>query len=275
MTIAIPAPPMRLRGVRFDLSWPVLIGIVVILCVLIVLPLSWLVAYSLTDRTGAFTLANFSCPGVRPGVRRAVRDDADHRRRRQRRLLRRGGADGLAGGAHRPAADRLRAHAGDGVLRDAAVSRRRRLGAAGGAQFAACSTRLYRAATGAEMDAYLFNIYSLPGLIFVISCYTFPYVFVLVANALDRIPGDLEDASVHARRPHLDDGAAHHHPAGAAGARRRRPGRLPAGDDAVRLAGDPGAAGRLPHHDHQDLEPVPVSAQAGAGRRRRRCRCWC
>ena len=30
---------------------------------------------------------------------------------------------------------------------------------------------------------------------FVISCYTFPYVFVLVANALDRTPGDLEDAS--------------------------------------------------------------------------------
>src|SRR5262249_7984008 len=29
----------------------------------------------------------------------------------------------------------------------------------------------------------------------VISCYTFPYVFVLVANSLDRIPGELEDAS--------------------------------------------------------------------------------
>ena len=55
--------------------------------------------------------------------------------------------------------------------------------------------KLFRAATGAEPDEYLFNIYSLPGLIFVISCYTFPYVFVLVANALDRIPGDLEDAS--------------------------------------------------------------------------------
>jgi iron(III) transport system permease protein len=55
--------------------------------------------------------------------------------------------------------------------------------------------KAYRALSGAEMDAYLFNIYSLPGLIFVISCYTFPYVFVLVANALDRIPGDLEDAS--------------------------------------------------------------------------------
>src|SRR5262249_49866746 len=55
--------------------------------------------------------------------------------------------------------------------------------------------KIFRAATGSESDEYLFNIYSLPGLIFVISCYTFPYVFVLVANALDRIPGDLEDAS--------------------------------------------------------------------------------
>ena len=49
--------------------------------------------------------------------------------------------------------------------------------------------------TGAPQDEQLFNIYSLGGLIFVISCYTFPYVFVLLANALDRIPGDLEDAS--------------------------------------------------------------------------------
>src|SRR5262249_52915803 len=53
----------------------------------------------------------------------------------------------------------------------------------------------YRALTGAPQDEYLFNIYSLAGLIFVISCYTFPYVFVLVANSLDRIPGELEDAS--------------------------------------------------------------------------------
>ena len=55
--------------------------------------------------------------------------------------------------------------------------------------------QLYRAATGAGPDVVLFDIYTLTGLIFVISCYTFPYVFVLVANALDRIPGDLEDAS--------------------------------------------------------------------------------
>src|SRR5437868_2830903 len=55
--------------------------------------------------------------------------------------------------------------------------------------------KAWRSLTGAEMGDYLLNIYTLPGLIFVISCYTFPYVFVLVANTLDRIPGDLEDAS--------------------------------------------------------------------------------
>ena len=118
--------------------------------------------------------------------------------------------------------------------------------------------KLYRFVTGAEMGEHLFNIYTLTGLIFVISCYTFPYVFVLVANALDRIPGDLEDASsmlgggtwTTARRITI--------PLALAGAARRRADRVPAGDDAVRLAGDPGAAGRLPHHDDQDLEPVPV-----------------
>src|SRR5439155_14479984 len=55
--------------------------------------------------------------------------------------------------------------------------------------------QLYRAISAAEADEHLLDIYSLPGLIFVLSCYTFPYVFVLVANALERIPGDLEDAS--------------------------------------------------------------------------------
>jgi len=55
--------------------------------------------------------------------------------------------------------------------------------------------QLYRFLTAAESDSYLFNIYSMPGIIFVISCYTFPFVFVLVANALDTMPGELEDAS--------------------------------------------------------------------------------
>ena len=118
------------------------------------------------------------------------------------------------------------------------------------------------------MDQYLFNIYTLPGLIFVISCYTFPYVFVLIANSLDRMPGDLEDASsilggrawTTARRITIPLAL----PALLGGRYRG----LPAGHDVIRLASDPGAAGRLPYDDDQDLEPVPVSAQAGAGRGR-------
>src|SRR5262245_11263319 len=55
--------------------------------------------------------------------------------------------------------------------------------------------QLYRYLARADSDVFLFNIYSLTGVIFVISCYTFPFVFVLVANALDNMPGELEDAS--------------------------------------------------------------------------------
>lgn len=53
----------------------------------------------------------------------------------------------------------------------------------------------FREVTGAPRSDHLINIYTMEGLIFVISCYTFPYVFTLVANGLDRVPSDLEDAS--------------------------------------------------------------------------------
>jgi iron(III) transport system permease protein len=53
----------------------------------------------------------------------------------------------------------------------------------------------YRSLFGLDATRYLFNIYSFEGLVFAIACYTFPYVFTLVANALERVPSDLEDAS--------------------------------------------------------------------------------
>jgi iron(III) transport system permease protein len=46
-----------------------------------------------------------------------------------------------------------------------------------------------------QRQTILFDIYTVEGVTFAIACYAFPYVFVLVANALDRIPADLEDAS--------------------------------------------------------------------------------
>jgi iron(III) transport system permease protein len=107
------------------------------------------------------------------------------------------------------------------------------------------------------------------GIIFVISCYTFPFVFVLVANALDNMPGELEDASAILGGKGLDHGAAGDDPLALPALVAGRVDRVSAGDDPVRLAGDPGAARRLPHHDHENLEPVPVSAKARTRRRRR------
>src|SRR6266487_2493254 len=111
MTIALPALGIP-RKHKIDLSWPILVLFAALLCVLIILPMSWLVYYSLVDRSGAFTLNNF------------------------------------------------RTLVTDPVFVDP------------------LTTTLILATSSS-----------------VISCYTFPYVFVLIANALDRIPGDLEDAS--------------------------------------------------------------------------------
>jgi iron(III) transport system permease protein len=53
----------------------------------------------------------------------------------------------------------------------------------------------YRALYDLPPFVHFVDIYSIEGLIFVDSCYAFPFVFVLVANALDRIPVDMEDAA--------------------------------------------------------------------------------
>jgi iron(III) transport system permease protein len=53
--------------------------------------------------------------------------------------------------------------------------------------------KLYRDLAGAEDP--LVNIFSMPGLIFVVAIYTFPYVFIMIANTLDLIASDLEEAA--------------------------------------------------------------------------------
>src|SRR6058998_29967 len=53
--------------------------------------------------------------------------------------------------------------------------------------------KLYRALTGAEDP--LVNVFSMPGLIFVVAIYTFPYVFIMIANTLELIASELEDAA--------------------------------------------------------------------------------
>src|SRR5437870_8376478 len=193
MTIALPALGIP-RKHKIDLSWPILILFAALLCVLIILPMSWLIYYSLVDRSGAFTLGNFKtlvtdpvfvdplvttlilatsssiicCAFAAPMGWLVARTDMPLRRTIRALVTASFVTPPFLGAI----AWELLAAPNSGLL-----------------------NQLYRGFIGDPGADPLFDIYTLPGLIFVISCYTFPYVFVLVANALHRIPGDPEDAS--------------------------------------------------------------------------------
>ena len=193
MTIALPAEGLR-SARKLDLSWPVLILFAALLCVLIILPMTWLVYYSFVDRDGTFTLENFARLAtdptfVDPLITTVIISTSSSVICCAFAAL----MGWLVARTDMPLGNAVRA------LVTASFVTPPFLGAIAWELLAAPNSGLinktWRALTGAEMDTYLFNIYTLPGLIFVISCYTFPYVFVLIANALDRIPGDLEDAS--------------------------------------------------------------------------------
>ncbi len=182
------------RPGRIDLSRPVMMALAAVLCVLIVLPVSWLVYFAFTDRAGLPTLANFVPLVADPAFTEPMFT-----------TLVIAVSVGVACAA-------VAAPMGWLVARtDVPFSRTIRalvmasfvtppfLGAIAWEILAAPNSGMlnqwYRELFGKPADEHLFNIYSLGGVIFVIACYTFPYVFVLVANALERIPGDLEDAS--------------------------------------------------------------------------------
>ncbi|MGE0425792.1 MAG: ABC transporter permease [Reyranellaceae bacterium] len=179
---------------RFDLSAPVLVAFVAILCVLIVLPIAWLMIFAFGDREGGFTFGNFiklfSDPTfAEPLVTTLI-------------IATSVGAlcclvaaplGWLVARTDMPLRRTVR------VLVMASLVTPPFVGAIAWEMLAAPNSgllnQLYRIVTGAPSDEALLDIYSLSGLIFVIACYTFPYVFILVANALDRMPGELEDAS--------------------------------------------------------------------------------
>jgi len=193
MTIALPVPAQR-RPAGFDPSKPILYVFVALLCVLIVLPLSWLFVYSLTDAKGALTLNNFY---------RLFTESSFYDPLITTFIIATSSAvlccavaapmSWLVARTDLPFSQIIRA------LVTASFVTPPFLGAIAWELLAAPNSgllnQIYRMVTGAEPDQHLFNIYTLTGIIFVISCYTFPYVFVLVANSLDRTPGELEDAS--------------------------------------------------------------------------------
>ncbi len=54
---------------------------------------------------------------------------------------------------------------------------------------------IYRSITGAGADDYLFNIFSISGVVFAMVLYTFPLVFIVVLASLNSISSDIEDAA--------------------------------------------------------------------------------
>ncbi len=195
MTIALPAALAR-RSTKIDLTWPVLILFAAVLCVLIVLPMSWLFYYSFVDRSGAFTLDNFRKLVTDPVLRRSAHHHGDPGDQLEPDLLHRRRAR-WAGWWRAPTCRWRRTVR---ALVTASFVTPPFLGAIAWELLAAPNSGLLNKVwRGAHRHRRRTSTCSTStrcgGLIFVISCYTFPYVFVLIANALDRIPGDLEDAS--------------------------------------------------------------------------------
>ena len=177
---------------RIDWTKPVLWLFAAVMIALIVLPLSWLMLYAFTDKARHPTLQNFVTLFTNPDFLDPLLTTAIIATTSAVICCLVAAPIGwLVSRTDMPGRQTIRA------LVTASFVTPPFLGAVAWELLAAPNSGLlnqfYRYLTGAEDP--LFNIYSLTGLIFVISCYTFPFVFVLVANALDNMPGELEDAS--------------------------------------------------------------------------------
>jgi len=190
--VSVTAQSARVR--HFDLSLPVLGALGLLLCGLVLLPLGWLAYYAFTDKAGNFTTGNFvtifSNPAfLEPFLRTSAISVAVA-------LASVAVATPLAWLVARtdmPFRRWIR------VLVTASFVTPPFLGAIAweilAAPNAGLLNQLYQHLFGRGTYDNLFNIYTETGLVFVMACYAFPYVFVLLANAIERIPGDLEDAS--------------------------------------------------------------------------------
>ena len=195
MSVAIEAVVPKPPPFRIDLFRPAFVALVLVLAALVVLPLSWLLYYSLVDKDGAFTLANYA----------ALVNDVTLRKPFWLAIVMALGVGALSCAIATPLAWLVSRTdlPGRRVVRalvTASFVTPPFLGAIAWEILAAPNSGLvnvlYRSLAGGQpYDAPLVNIYTLQGLIFAIACYTFPYVFTLVANGLDRVPSDLEDAS--------------------------------------------------------------------------------
>lgn len=192
MSIAAVEDAPRIKH-GYDYTKLVLYSFAAVLVVLIVLPMSWLVYYAFTDK-GGLTLQNFATLIHDPTFREPLVTTFILSTSTSLICCLVAAPMGwLVARTDMPLRRTVR------LMVTASFVTPPFLGAIAWELLAAPNSgllnKLARSAFGVAADEHVLNIYSFPGLIFVIACYTFPYVFVLVANALDRTPGDLEDAS--------------------------------------------------------------------------------
>ena len=183
---------MTLR--RPDLSQPLMLLVAALLVLMIVLPMGWLVVYSFSDKAGNPTLENFVRLFTDPDFLDPLITTLIIAFSTSAACCVVAAPLGwLVARTDMPLARTFR------VLVMASLVTPPFVGAIAWEMLAAPNSgllnQLWRAVTGAPSDEALFDSYTLTGLIFTIACYTFPYVFILVANSLDRMPGELEDAS--------------------------------------------------------------------------------
>jgi iron(III) transport system permease protein len=195
MAVALPAEATLAKPrFRLDLLKPAFYALAAVLVVLVVLPLAWLAWYSIVDKNGDFTLGNFA----------ALVNDATLRRPFLLAIGMALGVGVLSCAIATPLAWLVSRTDLPGrrlvrLLVLASFVTPPFLGAIAWELLAAPNSGMinvaWRYLANAEPYTSLVNIYSFGGLVFAIACYTFPYVFTLVANGLDRVPSDLEDAS--------------------------------------------------------------------------------
>ena len=192
---------------------------------------------------------------------RPAADNRHHRNELGRHLLPGRRTDGMAGVAHQHAGPANDARARHRVVRNAAVPRRHRLGMLAAPNSGLLNQRF--ASLQGKSDDYLFNIYSLPGLVFVISCYTFPLCSSgrerarQHCQATFRTPPQPRAASTWTTAPHGSGTAARCRPCS--------PAHLSAFLQAVTLFSLTTILAPLPadfhHPDDRELQPVPLFAK--------------
>jgi len=189
------ASAASLRPARFDgldRAAPVWLLAAAALVMLILLPMGWLAYISVTDPRGGLTLAHYARVLGDPPLQKALWNTVV--------LAFWSGIVALAIGAPMAWLSARTDLPGRRIIQSlimASFVTPPFLGAFAWVMLAGPNAgylnQLYRGLTGAEGP--LLNIFSMPGLIFVVAIYTFPYVYIMIANTLGLIASDLEDAA--------------------------------------------------------------------------------